>query len=65
MMHKRRKPLEAEVTTPPMLQSRPHLRMGSGDSRPPVLRPGSEDAARLPSVRGRWRYWPDGRKEPV
>lgn len=65
MMNKKRKPLEAEVTTSPLLLSRPHLRTGTGDARPPVLRAGSEDAARLPSVRGRWRYWPDGRKEPV
>lgn len=29
--------------------------------RPPVLRPGSEDAARLPSRMGDRLHWPDGR----
>lgn len=35
--------------------------LGIGDMRPPALRPGSEDAARLPSRMGDRLHWPDGR----
>lgn len=38
-------------------------RMGSGDKRPPIKRPGSERAAQLPSRVGNRLYWPDGRVE--
>lgn len=33
--------------------------------RPPVLRPGAEDANRLPSRVGRTLRWPDGRVNPI
>lgn len=38
--------------------------MGSGDQRPPVLRPGCMMAASLPSRVGRTLRWPDGRVTP-
>lgn len=44
-----------------MTSSRPRLHLGSGDSRPPVPRPGSLDLAALPSRMGNTLRWPDGR----
>lgn len=38
-----------------------HLSMGSGDAKPPRLRPGSDVASRLPSRVGDTLRWPDGR----
>lgn len=35
--------------------------MGSGDARPPVMRPGATVAASLPSRTGKLLRWPDGR----
>jgi hypothetical protein len=35
--------------------------MGSGDKRPPVLRPGCGHCATLPSRMGQALRWPDGR----
>lgn len=34
--------------------------MGSGDARPPVMRPGALDAAALPSLIGTRLVWPTG-----
>ena len=42
--------------------SRPRCHLGSGDERPPVLRPGSGDALKLPSRFGSELRWPDGRR---
>lgn len=39
--------------------------LGNGDARPPVLRPGAMDAARLPSRMGQQLRWPDGRATPL
>ncbi len=44
--------------------SRPRSSLGTGDMRPPVMRPGADVAARLPSRMGAWRRWPDGRVTP-
>ena len=39
--------------------------IGSGDARSPVLRPGSTDAAALPSRTGWNLRWPNGTTSPV
>lgn len=66
-------PEAAEALTP-ALRDRvsPHLMsvgrcmlMGSGDKRPPVLRPGSQTCAALLSRVGRTLRWPDGRVTPA
>ena len=43
------------------LPCRPRLAMGNADRMPPVPRPGSEQATRLPSRMGGRLHWPDGR----
>lgn len=43
--------------------SRPRTSMGTGDRRPPVLRPGSEVALQLPSRMGSELRYPGGRTE--
>jgi len=50
----------ALVSLHAMTSGRVHL-AGSGDLRPPVPRPGSLDAAALPSRMGQRLRWPDGR----
>ncbi len=45
--------------------SRRRLTLGTGDRLPPKLRPGSADAAALPSRVGRWLQWPDGTRTPA
>lgn len=42
--------------------SRPGAHQGSGDARPPVLRPGCQRAQTLPSRVGHYLQWPDGRR---
>lgn len=44
---------------------RPRGAMGSGDLRPPMHRPGSEDALGLPSRVGGWLVWRDEKREAV
>lgn len=48
-----------------LTSSRPGTYLGSGDQRPPVLRPGSSAAGQLPSRMGATLRWPDGRVMPV
>lgn len=45
--------------------SLPRSSLGTGDLRPPVMRPGSEVALQLPSRNGSERRWPDGRRDVV
>lgn len=52
--------LQGRVELQAMLTGRTLL-MGTGDRRPPVLRPGCMRANTLPSRTGRWLRWPDGR----
>ena len=41
--------------------SRRGLYLGSGDMRPPVMRPGADTLAQRPSRMGNTLRWPDGR----
>jgi hypothetical protein len=43
--------------------ARPRSSLGTGDLRPPVMRPGADVALKLPSRTGGERRWPDGRRE--
>ena len=52
--------VEAAVKLQP---SRPRRGLGTGDARPPVLRPGALDAMQWPSRIGRELVWTDGRRE--
>lgn len=45
-----------------LLTSSRAMLMGSGDVRPPVRRPGSMDAARLPSLMGGRLVYPEPRQ---
>lgn len=57
-----RLPSEHEMlarTTP----CRPRRALGTGDARPPVLRPGAEQALALPSRMGGVLCWRDGKRE--
>lgn len=51
---------DATPATTISAHSRRRLTLGTGDQRPPKLRPGSDDAAKLPSRMGKWLVWPDG-----
>jgi hypothetical protein len=44
-----------------LIASRGGPHTGSGDARPPHIRPGARDAAALPSRMGNTLRWPDGR----
>jgi len=48
-----------------MTQARSTTTLGSGDARPPTLRPGALDCARLPSRIGNRLHWPDGQRTPI
>lgn len=48
-----------------LTSSRGYRGMGSGDAKPPVLRPGAERCAELPSRMGNRLHWPDGRTEVI
>ena len=48
-----------------LTSSRSCRAMGSGDARPPVMRPGAAVAASLPSRTGKLLRWPDGRVTKV
>ncbi len=43
--------------------SRPRSGMGTGDLRAPPMRPGADEAMKLPSLINGHRRWPDGRRE--
>lgn len=45
-----------------LTRGRPGARQGSGDARPPVVRPGSQHGDMLPSRVGNYLQWPDGRR---
>ena len=57
-------PTPAPITQAPQ-PSKPRPSSTHTDRLPMAYRPGSLDALQLPRIHGKWRIWPDGRKEEI